>query len=188
VEERELIQEAAAGDGTAQRALYEQHVGRVYRLAFRMAGQRDLAEDIVQDVFVKAFEKLGEFEGRSRLSTWLHSITVTVSLNTLRKVRRIQEREPVIEDLAEIAPGREDRDATLRIAIHRAIDTLGEGMRTVFVLHDLEGFTHAEIAAALSVEEGTSKARLSRARAKLREVLGERDQSTPLGRSEGGRA
>jgi RNA polymerase sigma-70 factor (ECF subfamily) len=92
-------------------------------------------------------------------------------LNGLRKSRRIAEREPAHEDLAAFDRGAEDPDATLRLSLHEAIDGLNDGQRAVFVMHDLEGFTHAEIGTALGIEEGSSKARLSRARARLREVL-----------------
>lgn len=171
MDERQLIERALAGDPVAERALYEQHVGRVYRMAWRMAGNETLAEDFTQEVFVKAFDRLADFRFGSRFSTWLHRITMTTVLNGLRKTRRIDEREPGQEDLTVFDPGHEDPDTTLRLSLHQAIDGLVEGQRAVFVMHDLEGFTHAEIAASLEIEEGTSKARLSRARAKLREVL-----------------
>lgn len=171
MDERQLIERAVAGDPVAERALYEQHVGRVYRMAWRMSGNETLAEDFTQEVFVRAFDRLPEFRFGSRLSTWLHRITMTTVLNGLRKTRRIDEREPGHEDLGVFDRGQEDPDATLRLSLHAAIDDLNEGQRAVFVMHDLEGFTHAEIAAALEIEEGTSKARLSRARARLREVL-----------------
>ena len=171
VEERQLIERAVAGDPVAERALYEQHVGRVYRMACRMSGNETLAEDFTQEVFVRAFDRLGDFRFGSRLSTWLHTITMTTVLNGLRKTRRIDEREPGHEDLTIFDRGQNDPDATLRISLHAAIDELNEGQRTVFLMHDLEGFTHAEIAATLGIEEGSSKARLSRGRARLREVL-----------------
>lgn len=171
MEERQLIERAVAGDPVAERALYEQHVGRVYRMACRMTGNDTLAEDLTQEVFVRAFGRLGEFRFGSRLSTWLHTITMTTVLNGLRRTRRIEEREPAHEDPGVFDRGREDPDATLRLSLHAAIDELNDGQRAVFVMHDLEGFTHAEIATALGIEEGSSKARLSRGRARLREVL-----------------
>jgi RNA polymerase sigma-70 factor (ECF subfamily) len=171
VEERQLIERAVAGDPVAERALYEQHVGRVYRMACRMTGNETLAEDFTQEVFVRAFDRLGEFRFASRFSTWLHTITMTTVLNGLRRTRKIEEREPGQEDLSVFDRGVEDPDATLRLSLHAAIDELNDGQRAVFVMHDLEGFTHAEIATALGIEEGSSKARLSRARARLRTVL-----------------
>ena len=171
MEERQLIERAVAGDPVAERAIYEQHVGRVYRMACRMTGNETLAEDFTQEVFVRAFDRLAQFRFQSRLSTWLHTITMSTVLNGLRKTRRIDEREPGHEDLSSFDHGSEDPDATLRISLHEAIDDLNDGQRAVFVMHDLEGFTHAEIGTALGIEEGSSKARLSRARARLRDVL-----------------
>lgn len=171
MEERQLIERAVAGDPVAQRALYEQHVGRVYRMACRMTGNETFAEDLTQDVFVRVFERLQDFRFGSRLSTWLHTITMSTVLNGLRKSQRIAAREPAHEDPGVFDRGQEDPDTTLRISLHAAIDGLNDSQRPVFVLHDLEGFTHAEIATMLGIEEGTSKARLSRGRARLREVL-----------------
>jgi len=171
VDERQLIERAVAGDPVAERALYEQHVGRVYRMACRMTGNETLAEDFTQEVFVRAFDRLADFRFGSRFSTWLHTITMTTVLNGLRKTRKIDEREPGHEDLAAFDRGVEDPDTTLRLSLHSAIDQLNDGQRAVFVMHDLEGFTHAEIGEALGIEEGSSKARLSRARAFLRELL-----------------
>jgi RNA polymerase sigma-70 factor (ECF subfamily) len=174
VDEARLIESALAGDSGAERRLYDAHVGRVYRLAHRMTGQADLAEEFTQEAFVRAFERLGSFEGRSRLSTWLHSIAVTVVLNGMRRVRRNRERERAVDEsshLEALGGSTRETDHNLRLALHRALDELNDDMRMVVVMHDLEGFTHEEIAAAMNVETGTSKARLSRARAKLREIL-----------------
>ncbi len=169
--DRELVAQAAAGNPEAQRALYDAHVDRVYRLAFRLAGDEDLARDFTQDAFIRAFGKLGEFRGESAFSTWLHTIAVSVSLNGLRKVRRIRGREVEMEsaELLGTTPRRADPD--LRDRLYAAIDALPTGYRTVFVMHDVEGFTHEEIGEALGIQTGTSKAQLFRARARLRELL-----------------
>ena len=170
--EAELISRAAAGDRTAQKALYENHVDRVFRLAFRMAGDEDLARDFTQETFIRAFQRLADFRGESALSTWLHTIATTVSLNGLRKVRRIGARETAIEDAESLGGGEARRaDPDLRDALKRAIDRLPEGYRTVFVMHDVEGYTHEEIGTALGIQVGTSKAQLFRARRLLREAL-----------------
>ena len=175
MDERDLIERAQRGEPAAERALFEQHVGRVIRMAHRMTGDAALAEDIAQDVFVRAFDRLASFEHRARFSTWLHTIAMSVTLNALRKRKRTQDHEHGVEDLEAVHAATLDPDRTLRLALHAAIDTLNDDMRATFVLHDLEGYTHTEIAAVLGVEEGTSKARLSRARAKLREVLSDHD-------------
>lgn len=171
MDELDLIERARTGQPSAERELYELHVGRVMRMAERMTGDRAMAEDVVQDTFVRAFGSLSNFEGRSKFSTWLHSIAMSTCLNALRKRGRTRDHEQPVEAYDAFDPGRDDPDGALRLALHRAIDTLGEDMRATFVMHDLEGFTHPEIAAICGVEVGTSKARLSRARARLRDVL-----------------
>jgi RNA polymerase sigma-70 factor (ECF subfamily) len=171
VDERELIARATAGDASAERALYDAHVDRVYRLAFRMAGSDDLAQDFTQDAFIRAFARLKEFRGDSSFGTWMHSITVSVSLNGLRKVKRLRTREVDMNEGLAVAHNAREAEPDLKIRMRQAIDALPEGYRTVFVMHDVEGFTHEEIAAALGVQPGTSKAQLFRARAKLRTAL-----------------
>ncbi len=170
LEERELLTRAQAGDPAAERALYDSHVDRVYRLAYRLAGDAELAREFTQDTFVRAFERLATFRGDSALSTWLHAIAVSVALNGLRKVRRLR-REVQLEHAELLGSDRPTSDPHLRERLHAAIDTLPTGYRTVFLMHDLEGFTHEEIGAALGIEAGTSKAQLFRARARLRERL-----------------
>ncbi|MGH7531311.1 MAG: RNA polymerase sigma factor [Gemmatimonadales bacterium] len=173
MDERELIARVRTGDDVAERALYDAHVDRVYRLAYRLTGDDTLAQDFTQETFIRAFEKIGSFRGESALSTWLHAIATSVVLNGLRKVKRFRQRETALEDAGAVgaAPGGADPDLKARLA--RAIDGLPQGYRTVFVMHDVEGYTHEEIGAALGVETGTSKAQLSRARAKLRAALAE---------------
>jgi RNA polymerase sigma-70 factor (ECF subfamily) len=171
VDERDLINRVRAGDGAAERALYDAHVDRVYRLAYRLAGDDVLAQDFTQETFIRAFDRLGTFRGDSAFSTWLHAITTTVVLNGLRKVKRFRRREADLTDADGVSGGRREAEPDLKVRLRRAIDALPEGYRTVFVMHDVEGYTHEEIGAALGVETGTSKAQLSRARAKLREAL-----------------
>lgn len=169
--EAELISRATGGDRAAQRALYDAHVDRVYRLAFRMAGDDDLARDFTQETFIRAFQRLAEFRGESALSTWLHTIATTVSLNGLRRVRRIGQRETTIEHAESLGSEVRRADPDLRDALQVAIGRLPEGYRTVFLMHDVEGYTHEEIGAALGIQSGTSKAQLFRARGRLREWL-----------------
>ena len=166
-----MISRAIAGDASAQRQLYDKHVDRVYRLAFRLAGDDDLARDFTQETFIRAFERLKDFRSESSLSTWLHTIGVSVTLNGLRKVKRLHTRETVLDEGLTVGnPGRH-AEPDLKERLARAIDALPEGYRTVFVMHDVEGYTHEEIGAALGVQSGTSKAQLFRARARLREAL-----------------
>jgi len=172
VHEADLIARVRAGEPAAERELYDANVDRVYRLAYRLAGDDDLARDITQDTFIRAFERLHEFRGEARLSTWLHSIALSMALNARRKVKRLR-REVDLEEGMDVAGTFREAEPDLKQRMAAAIDALPEGYRTVFVMHDVEGFTHEEIGGALGVETGTSKAQLSRARAKLRTALAE---------------
>ena len=171
VNDTQLITRVVAGDAAAERELYETYVDRIYRLAFRLAGDDELARDFTQATFIRAFEKIGSFRGESSLSTWLHSIGLSVTLNGLRKSKRIRNRETPIEEGISVGFAREEAEPDLKERLTRAIDSLSEKYRTVFVMHDVEGYTHEEIGEALGVQPGTSKAQLFRARAKLREAL-----------------
>lgn len=168
---RDLIARVRAGDGAAERALYDAHVDRVYRLAYRLAGDDHLAREFTQDTFIRAFERLETFRGEAAFSTWLHAIATSVVLNGLRKIKRFRQRETDLEHANGLDGGRREAEPDLKVRLALAIEALPEGYRTVFVMHDVEGYTHEEIGTALGVETGTSKAQLSRARAKLREAL-----------------
>jgi len=134
VDERELIARVRAGDGAAERALYDAHVDRVYRLAYRLAGDDELAREFTQDTFVRAFERLDSFRGEARLSTWLHAITTSVVLNGLRKVNRFRRRETDLTEASDVSrPGRR-AEPDLKRRLAGAIDGLPDGYRTVFVM------------------------------------------------------
>ena len=163
--------ERPRGDPIASKHLTSSTAKRVYRLAYRLAGDDGLAREFTQDTFVRAFERLASFRGEAKLSTWLHAIATSVVLNGLRKVKRFRRRETDLEDAAGVAGGRRAAEPDLKRRLAQAIDDLPHGYRTVFVMHDVEGYTHEEIGATLGVETGTSKAQLSRARARLREAL-----------------
>jgi RNA polymerase sigma-70 factor, ECF subfamily len=171
VNDRELIGRVLAGDPGAERALYHAHVDRVFRLVYRMAGDLDRAQDWVQETFIRAFDRLATFRGESALGTWLCSIAISVSLNGLRQVRRAREREVALDDAVPLGHQPREADPDLRTRLGEAIDALPDGYRAVFVMHDVEGYTHDEIARTLGVQPGTSKAQLFRARARLREAL-----------------
>ena len=168
-----MVERALDGDESASRQLYDAHVDRVFRLSYRMTGEEDLARECTQEAFIRAFERLHQFRGDAALSTWLHSITVSVTLNALRKLKRTRGREVELDvelDAAHSArPRRAEPD--LKERLHAAIDGLPDIYRTVFVMHDVEGYTHEEIGDTLAVATGTSKARLFRARRMLREEL-----------------
>lgn len=173
VEEIQAVERARAGDSSAERHLYDAHVGWVYRLAYRLTGDAHLAQDLTQETFIRAFEKLGQFRGEAAFGTWLRSIATTVIYNGLRKVKRFRQREVDIEQGIEIGtrPNRTEPDLKEKLA--GAIDGLPDKYRVVFVMYDIEGYTHREISESLGMEVGTSKAQLSRARAKLRDALAE---------------
>ena len=167
----QLVQRVLAGEAGADRELYDRYVTPVFRLAYRLAGDSDLAQDFVQDTFVKVFDKLGTFRGESALGTWITAIALSVALNGLRRVKRLRQRETDLDDARAVAGGPRRAEPDLKERLSVAIDALPRGYRTVFLMHDLEGYTHEEIGSALQIQPGTSKAQLFRARAKLRESL-----------------
>jgi len=171
VSERQLVARVKEGDPAAQRELYESHVDRIYRLAFRLAGEDELARDFTQLTFIRAFEKIGDFRFESSLGTWLHTIGVSIALNGLRKVKTARMREAPMEAALSIGTTERHAEPDLKARLKTAIDSLSEKYRTVFLMHDVEGFTHEEIGAALGIPSGTSKTRLFQGRAKLREAL-----------------
>jgi len=171
-DERLLITRAQRGDRDASRALYDAHARRVHRLAFRMCGDEDMARDLTQDTFLRVFQKLHTFRGEAAFSTWVHRIAVSVTLNGMRKQKRIDRYHDALDETGELpAPPNADIEPDLRARLASAIDALPPGCRTSVVLHDLEGYTHVEIAAMLGIAEGTSKARLFDARTRLRKAL-----------------
>ena len=169
VNERQLIARVMAGDRLAGRALYDTHAPRVYSLAYRLSGDAEKAREFTQDTFIRAFARLSQFRGDAAFSTWLHRITVTVVSNARRSEVRFA-REVALDEahMVESAP---EAEPDLKECIARAVENLTEVYRTTLILHDIEGYTHAEIAELLGVPEGTCKSRLSAARAQLREAL-----------------
>ena len=169
MDERQLIARVLAGDPKAERQLYDAHVDRVYRLVYRLVGNAEMAEECVQETFIRVFTRLGSFEGRSALSTWIHSVAMSVTLTALRKVTRLRESE--LTDVVSNGLTGPSSSPALRHKLHRAIDTLPEEMRVAIVMHDIEGYKHREIAEILDVPAGTIRSRLSRAHESLRSIL-----------------
>lgn len=168
----ELLDRLRSGDTAAERTFYDRHVDRVYRLILRMSGRPELAQEWTQDTFVRAFDRLGQFRGDSALSSWLHAIAVSVTLNGLRHLKRREAfAAPLDEATAVAAKTVSSGEPDLKARLKSAIAALPEGTRRVFVMHDVEGFTHEEIGEALGVAVGTSKSQLFRAREKLRVAL-----------------
>ena len=169
--ERALVARAQAGDVQAFEQLYRDNLGRVHGLCFRLAGNDALAEELTQDVFVRAWQKLSSFRGESAFFSWLYPLAVNVALSERRSRRRRTARVFATDDLTPFErPGRPAAPEG-GFDLERALGTLPPGARAVFVLHDVEGYKHEEIAALTGVATGTSKAQLHRARKLLKERL-----------------
>jgi RNA polymerase sigma-70 factor, ECF subfamily len=166
---------AATGDRRAFERIYRSHVNRVFSVCVRMTGDRVLAEELTQDVFVRAWGKLSLYRGESAFSTWLHRLAVNVVLNARKTEGRRRERFSNELDDPEEPPPASARARTIPAAtmidLEAAVASLPPGARRVFVLHDVEGYKHEEIATMLSITSGGSKAQLHRARMLLREAL-----------------
>jgi RNA polymerase sigma-70 factor (ECF subfamily) len=186
--EAEAIRLAQAGDAAAFEHLYQLHSRRVYALCLRMVGNPSDAEDLMQEAFLQLFRKIGTFRGESAFSTWLHRMTVNVVLMRLRKKSLpAASLEEATEPDEETGGPRKDfgapdlrlSGAVDRVNLERSIEKLPRGYRTVFVLHDVQGFEHNEIAGIMGCSVGNSKSQLHKARTRLRELLQEdlRDQA-----------
>jgi RNA polymerase sigma-70 factor, ECF subfamily len=177
----ELVHLSAAGDVAAFESLYRRHNRRVYSLCLRMMGNPAEAEDVTQDVFVQLFRKIGSFRGESAFTTWLHRMTVNQVLMRFRKKGIKLEGTTDDGDFSNVVQFGTDRPSRMpvvdRIALDRAITQLPPGYRTVFVLHDVEGYEHEEIARRLNCTVGTSKSQLHKARMKLRMLLDKKTEA-----------
>jgi RNA polymerase sigma-70 factor (ECF subfamily) len=172
-EDREQVRRACAGDRGAFENLYSRHRNRVYGIVWRLSGgDSALAEDLLQEAFVRAWQKLDSFRGESLFATWLHRLAVNVALSDRRiRIKRL-ERETALEGAAErTAAGAKDVYAGERMDLEQAIASLPERARTVLVLYDIEGYSHAEIAEMAGMAVGSSKAQLHRARRLVRDRL-----------------
>jgi RNA polymerase sigma-70 factor (ECF subfamily) len=177
--EAEVIVSAQAGDHQAFAKLYSLHKRRIYSLCLRMVGNMTEAEDLTQEAFLQLHRKIATFRGDSAFSTWLHRLTINVVLMQLRKKGlSLISLDEAMEPTPEEGPGRSfgAHDPTLtgsidRMALERAVANLPAGYRLVFVLHDIEGYEHNEIASMLNCSIGNSKSQLHKARLKLREAL-----------------
>ena len=171
----ELARAAAAGDSLAIEKLYEQHHRRVYSLCLRMLGSGSQAEDLTQEVFLQVYKKIGSFRGESAFTTWLHRLTVNQVLMHFRRRGVKLEHTSEEGDFTNVVdtPLQSTRRISMvdRLALEKAISELPPGYRTVFVLHDVEGYEHEEISKLLDVSIGTSKSQLHKARMRLRDLL-----------------
>jgi RNA polymerase sigma-70 factor (ECF subfamily) len=169
--EKQTIQRAIDGDEAAMRSLWSRHAPHIDAVVRRLVGHDlDLAADIAQEVWIQIFRALPQYRGESQFGTWAHRIAVNRTLNALRKTRRLAQIETdVDEDTAAVD---QDPERSLTMAtIESAASKLSPGARAVFMLHDVEGYTHEEIAERLGITSGGSKSQLFKARAKLRTLL-----------------
>jgi RNA polymerase sigma-70 factor (ECF subfamily) len=170
-DEKLTIQRAAAGDEAAMRALWLRHSPHVDAVVRRLVGNdSDLAADVAQEVWIQIFRALPQYRGDAQFGTWAHRIAVNRTLNALRSSRRLAKFEVDMED--DIASTEPEAERSLLMAtVSSAAAKLSPGARTVFLLHDVEGYTHEEIAERLGITSGGSKSQLFKARAKLRTLL-----------------
>jgi RNA polymerase sigma-70 factor (ECF subfamily) len=164
------IQRAIDGDEQALRSLWSQHAPHIDAVIRRLVGDPDLAEDVAQEVWIQIFRALPSYRGESQFGTWAHRIAVNRTLNALRRTRRLGRLETDMDEETVAVEHGGDR-AMLAASIEAAAAQLSPGARTVFLMHDVEGFTHEEIASELGITAGGSKSQLFKARAKLRKLL-----------------
>ena len=173
------IRRAINGDESALRAIWTQYAPRIDALVRRLVGDPDQAADVAQEVWIQIFRALPGYRGDSQFSTWAHRIAVNRTLNALRSLRRVSRIEVDIEEDSFSVEHDGDR-SMLAQTIDEAVQKLSPGARHVFVLHDVEGYTHEEIATELGITSGGSKSQLFKARAKLRRLLAPlMDESMP---------
>lgn len=179
-EYNEMIERAKSGDQAAFGSLYTLHHKRVYLLCLRMVGNHAEAEELAQDVFVHLINRIKMFRGESQFDTWLHRVTINLVLMNLRRRNLIAyslddpikiDSDDTLERHVAVVD-RHQRMTVSRVALERAITQLAPGYRKVFVLHDIEGYEHNEIAEIIGVTIGGSKSQLHKARAKLASILG----------------
>lgn len=167
----DLVRRAQSGDVHAFEHLYRENVGRVFAVCIRMVGNSQRAEELTQDVFVRIWEMIGSFRGESAFSSWLHRVAVNVVLVDIRSSKRYQSRVESTDDLEQHDQEDRQRFQGERLDLEQAIAGLPPQARAIFILHDIEGFKHEEIAEQMGLAVGTTKAQLHRARRLLREVL-----------------
>jgi RNA polymerase sigma-70 factor, ECF subfamily len=172
VSDAELVTRCRNGDVGAFEALYRQHAPRLYSLASRMAGSVDEGEDLLQEIFLQAYRKLGSFRGDAALGTWLHRLAINHCLDFVRsRQAKNMKLTETLDDESSFEPAAPRDTPIARLDLDRAIASLPPGCREAFVLHDVEGFDHREVGHMLGIAEGTSKSQVFKARMKLRSML-----------------
>jgi RNA polymerase sigma-70 factor (ECF subfamily) len=172
VSDAELVARCRAGEVDAFEMLYQQHAGRIFALATRLAGSADEGEDLLQEIFLQAYRKLDGFKGEAALGTWLYRLALNHCLDFVRsRQARNSKVTDTLDDERSFEPRAARETPIPRIDLERAIARLPQGCREAFVLHDVEGFDHKEVGALLGIAEGTSKSQVFKARLKLRTWL-----------------
>ena len=168
----DLVARCRAGDMDAFEMLYNQHSARIYSLASRMAGSADEGEDLMQEIFLQAYRKIGSFKGEASIGTWLYRLGLNHCLDFVRsRQAKMNKLTETLDAETSFEPTARRETPIARMDLERAVERLPEGCREAFVLHDVEGFGHREIADLLDIAEGTSKSQVFKARAKLRAWL-----------------
>ena len=167
----DVIRRSQSGEKGAFEQLYKTYAGRVYALCLRLTAHPPRAEELTQDVFVRVWESIGTFRGESAFSTWLHRVAVNVVLVDLRTARRRRQRFAQEGEMDSFETGGGPPGPGASVDLEKAVASLPPRARTVFVLHDIEGYRHEEIGEMMNLAVGTTKAQLHRARRLLREVL-----------------
>jgi len=168
----DLVARCRAGDVEAFETIYNQHAARLYSLACRMAGSPDDGEDLLQEIFLQAHRKLASFKGDSSLGTWLYRLALNHCLDFVRSRRAKMGRlTDALDTDGANEPSAPRETPVARLDLERALARLPEGCREAFVLHDIEGFDHKEVASMLGIAEGTSKSQVFKARSRLRGLL-----------------
>ncbi len=170
----ELVQRCRKGERKAQYELYQLYKDRVFNIAYRMANSQQDAEDITQMAFVRVFKKIDSFRGESAFSSWVYRLTVNICINHFRREKR--KKELVVHELSELATNLKilktnEQTSKMKPFLEKAIRALPAGYRMIFVLYDIEGYKHEEIAEMMNISEGTSKSQLHKARKELKQYL-----------------
>jgi RNA polymerase sigma-70 factor (ECF subfamily) len=173
VSPEELVAQCQAGNVEAFETLYHQHAARLYTLACRMAGSPEDGEDLLQEIFLQAYRKLGSFKGDAAIGTWLYRLALNHCLDYVRsRQAKMNKLTDTLDADTSIQPTARRDTPIARLDLERALERLPDGCREAFVLHDVEGFDHKEVGRLLGIAEGTSKSQVFKARMKLRALLG----------------
>jgi RNA polymerase sigma-70 factor (ECF subfamily) len=172
VSDAEIAARCRDGDAEAFEILYRRHAARIFSLACRLGGSVESAEDLLQEIFLQAYQKLGSFKGNAAFGTWLYRLALNRCLDFVRsRQSKNGKLTDTLDEEMSFGPVAPRETPIARIDLERAIARLPDGYREAFVLHDVEGFDHKEVAALLGIAEGTSKSQVFKARMKLREML-----------------